>query len=555
MLMQAAARESPRRGCDRKGAMAAAVWFSRTRLGRGRGGRRGLAGLDPSYAGPAGLEFVEPERPTNEIGITVIGESSALGVPYEGWLSLGEIVGREPRGERSCPRRFRLEILGREGGTLETMHPRSSLVDPAGLDVLIVYSGHNEFPARFSPSRTGVAYYDDERVQARGRSWLKPRPRRFRSMQARRRAEEPGETAGGNISTRSCPVPWRSLLAARLVRPPKLAWSWLTRHRRLEATGSLGCSADRLSAGRDHSPGQRRRADLEPPVRGLEDWQSRRRRVLYRRLTEIRLLEDRAIPPWPSRPTGGSRRAASARPGRITDWRGCWNGPDHSRRPAAISFWPAIMRRSADALYHCTRVGFSQCKAAVSVKPRPGGWTRLCSGLEAGTESSTTAGFHDNVHPNLRGYLALAEAVLGGLKDRALSAGQRRRPFPCSILAMRPRNGVDSNAWALVCMLGRRHAIGARSGVLVDRPRRADRAGATARWPPSGRRPAAARDAPGNPRMGRRRVGSGAAAGCGYGSFAANPANVFLVLTDGPSSPSVVGLRRIRLIVRGRLDR
>ena len=62
----------------------------------------------------------------------------------------GTIVGREL--ERAIPaHRFRVEILAEKGATLEAMHLKL-----AGLtrrpDALIVYSGHNEFLARFSLS-------------------------------------------------------------------------------------------------------------------------------------------------------------------------------------------------------------------------------------------------------------------------------------------------------------------------------------------------------------------------------------------------------------------
>ena len=45
--------------------------------------------------------FVKPETQGDEIRIALIGGSSALGVPYEGWLSLGEIIRREL--ERAIP--------------------------------------------------------------------------------------------------------------------------------------------------------------------------------------------------------------------------------------------------------------------------------------------------------------------------------------------------------------------------------------------------------------------------------------------------------------------
>jgi hypothetical protein len=98
-------------------------------------------------------------RPDEEVSIVVIGGSSALGVPYEGWLSVGTIVRRE-LGRAIPARRFRLEVLAEKGATLEAMHQKLARLSRRP-DVLIVYSGHNEFVTRFSWLHR-AAYYPDE---------------------------------------------------------------------------------------------------------------------------------------------------------------------------------------------------------------------------------------------------------------------------------------------------------------------------------------------------------------------------------------------------------
>ncbi len=108
--------------------------------------------------------FAAPTRPGDEVSIVVIGGSSALGVPYEGWLSVGTIVGRE-LGRAIPDRRFRVEVLAEKGATLESMHQKLARL-PYRPDVLIVYSGHNEFVTRFSWLHR-VAYYDDEPLPSR----------------------------------------------------------------------------------------------------------------------------------------------------------------------------------------------------------------------------------------------------------------------------------------------------------------------------------------------------------------------------------------------------
>ena len=60
--------------------------------------------------------------------------------------------------------------------------------------------------------------------------------------------------------------------------------------------------------------------------------------------------------------------------------------------------------------------------------------------------------FHDNVHPTLVGHVALAEAVLGGLKSRAAFGWPASTPAP----VLDPQQcadqfGIDAAAWATVC--------------------------------------------------------------------------------------------------------
>jgi hypothetical protein len=103
--------------------------------------------------------FPEPSPP-GEVSILVLGESSAIGLPYDPWLSVGQIVGWQL--EKVLPnRRVRIDTRAYGGAPLEPM-----LRVLAGLrrrpDVILVYSGHNEFLTRFPWSRE-VPYYDDDR--------------------------------------------------------------------------------------------------------------------------------------------------------------------------------------------------------------------------------------------------------------------------------------------------------------------------------------------------------------------------------------------------------
>ena len=115
------------------------------------------------------LRFNGPTRPDGEVLIVVAGGSSALGVPYDGWLSVGAIVGREL--QKVIPtHRFRVKVLAEKGATLEVMHRKLARLTERP-DALVIFSGHNEFLGRFSFSNR-VAYYIDEQSNWTGQAWF-----------------------------------------------------------------------------------------------------------------------------------------------------------------------------------------------------------------------------------------------------------------------------------------------------------------------------------------------------------------------------------------------
>ena len=96
----------------------------------------------------------------------VLGESSAEGVPFQKWLSIGGLVKwqlEESIGELNV----RLTILARSGDTLANQHEAL-----AGLkrrpEILIVYCGHNEFSSRFFALRDLPYYFLDQRAGRMG---------------------------------------------------------------------------------------------------------------------------------------------------------------------------------------------------------------------------------------------------------------------------------------------------------------------------------------------------------------------------------------------------
>jgi lysophospholipase L1-like esterase len=94
-----------------------------------------------------------------DVTLVVMGESSAEGVPYRDWFSVGKIVVWQLR--TLMPQRFfHVEVQARAGWTLEQMQQRFGQITNRP-DVVVLYAGHNEFASRYGWSYS-APYYDDE---------------------------------------------------------------------------------------------------------------------------------------------------------------------------------------------------------------------------------------------------------------------------------------------------------------------------------------------------------------------------------------------------------
>jgi hypothetical protein len=84
-----------------------------------------------------------PERSeSDELTVTVVGASAAIGVPYEPWLSIGKIVAWQL--EEAIPgKQFRIELVAEVGDTLAAQVRKLACVRRRP-DVLIVYCGNKE---------------------------------------------------------------------------------------------------------------------------------------------------------------------------------------------------------------------------------------------------------------------------------------------------------------------------------------------------------------------------------------------------------------------------
>jgi len=108
---------------------------------------------------PAKFAATTPE----ECRIVVLGGSSALGEPYRPWLSVGQIVAWRLQ-QAITGRRFECEILAWLGDSLEIQHRKLAALERRP-HVVLIYSGHNEFAARFEEER-------DAGLDEEPRTWL-----------------------------------------------------------------------------------------------------------------------------------------------------------------------------------------------------------------------------------------------------------------------------------------------------------------------------------------------------------------------------------------------
>jgi hypothetical protein len=103
-----------------------------------------------------------PDSPGDrDIDLVVLGESSAAGVPYHRWVSIGKIVSWKL--QQVIPDRpIRLHVLALSGDTLERQHLTLANFHRRP-DLLVIYCGHNEFYSRLWWSRNIDHYVVDKR--------------------------------------------------------------------------------------------------------------------------------------------------------------------------------------------------------------------------------------------------------------------------------------------------------------------------------------------------------------------------------------------------------
>ncbi len=439
--------------------LAAAIWLVRRFTRLRRWAARGLAlylalalGLALAEAGAAArlawmrvpipwLRTSFPDPPGEAtVDVLVLGASSASGVPYQDWFSVGEIVVWKLQ-EALPSRQFPVTNLAKPGLKLDDVHCLLGTVERRP-DLVILYAGHNEFQMRYGWSH-GALHYDDDQPPVR-------------------------VTFAGLVRTHSsvCRLIDQTVDLLLRATPP-------TRSRDATARGPSGVYRGRI----------RRAAPRLPRPAGGDDGVLRagRRRSC-----------------WSYRPATrpiSSRIARSCRPRRR--WPAARRLPGSSRRPAgsraadpagAITAYQSLLDRQpgfAEAHYRLAHrlEATGRLEEAnrhyIEARDRDGLPMRCMSEFQdvyrevaarhprailidgpavfRGLGSRGVVGdrfFTDGFHPSLIGYTALAEAILRGLHSRRSFGWGEASPAP--VPAVSPSDcarhfGMDQDRWRQVC--------------------------------------------------------------------------------------------------------
>jgi hypothetical protein len=400
-------------------------------------------GLEPD-ASPTAITLPTrfPPSPKSTFTLVVIGESSAEGVPFNLYaLSAGSLV-RWQLEELFPGRQFQLVNLASSGETLERQHFKLASLTYRP-DVLMIYSGHNEFSARMPWSRD-VSHYRDEQAPSRwealverveGTSWFCGLIRQ--AADTCRVAIAPPR--GG----------YRALVDKPAYTPAEFVGLRDDFRRRLEL---IVAYAERLGAvpilivppgndsgfepNRSFLPAETLRADRE---------------AFAREFRAARRLEatDRA------RAAAGYRRLLDRQPGFAeTHYR-------LARLRAADSAWSeayrhAVAARDNDGMPMRCPTAFQDAYRAVAGRHRviliDGQVLFHAIGRNGLLDDEL---FLDAMHPSLRGQIALAQAILQGLRARRAFDWPESTPAPILDPARCAAHfGLGPAAWKKLCDWG-----------------------------------------------------------------------------------------------------
>jgi hypothetical protein len=391
----------------------------------------------PQAPGSARLlpPHLTPSPPEGPIRLVVIGESSARGWPYAPWLSIGQTVAWQ-LGEALPRRGCQVEILAENGLSLAKAARKL-----AGLtvrpDAILIYSGHNEFLNRFDWARNAIL--EGEPAQSCWDGLV----RAGRALPLGRMIAEAIDH--NRVDRLPMPSDSRRLVDWPVCSPAEYAAVVADFRRVLESIVS-DCERANILPILVIPPGND--ADFEPnrsilPVSVPEAQRRAFAEAFSTALAIERDETDRALTLYRSLLAEQPGFAeAHYRLAKLLERSGHWDDARrHYRLARDLDGYPLRCPSSIQNIYH--EISFMHDCLLID---GPAVFQAIAPhGLLGDTL------FHDAQHPNLRGHVALAEAVLRALRDRA-AFGWRHGPAPTlDPLVCAKHFGLDATKWSTVC--------------------------------------------------------------------------------------------------------
>jgi hypothetical protein len=376
-----------------------------------------------------------------EIDIAVLGESSAEGVPYNRWVSIGSIL--QWQLEKSLPgRRVRLQVLAASGSTLRAQERLLSRLAYRP-EILLIYSGHNEITARIDPTRDTRHYVDEQLPSA----WtlfveeieaISPFCGLIRETADKCRVAIPPPRSGN-----------RKLIDVPAFTGADFTAILVNFRRRLEAMVTY---AEKIGAMPVLISPAANDAGLEPNRSFLSaDTPRHEREAIARDFIAARQIEVSN----PRAAQADYRNLLARQPGfaeahyrlaKLLERDGAWEEAyAHYREARDLDGYPIRCPSALQAVYHevadrqgCILVDSQSYFHAV------GRHGLLDDHL-----------FHDGMHPTLRGQIALAQAVLHELHARRAFGWPASAPAPViDPLECVERFDIDASVWMYICTWG-----------------------------------------------------------------------------------------------------
>jgi hypothetical protein len=378
----------------------------------------------------------------DDVKVVVIGDSSAYGLPFEKWLSTGRIVTWK-LGQAIPDRRFHLDVLAEPGVHLESMHQKLAKYRQR-IDLLIIYSGHNEFTRRYRWERS-VEHYVDE-IPFRPYRLVKELARRYSPLC--RMIQEAIEVNG--LGDPPPPEVTRQLVDIPACTVEEYAERLDDFRRRLEAIVAhcdrTGILAVLLIPPGNDSGFEPNRSVLPAGTRAAE------RAAFARQFLAVRAREQAE----PAAALDSYRAILADHPGfaeahfrlarlleRSLEYgeanRHYLQARDNDGLPMRCpGAFQEIYRDVAARHPRAILVDGQAALAAASPTGIPGDWL-----------------FLDAMHPNVRGHALLAQAVLAGLKARRAFGWPEESPAPdVDPTECAAQFGVGPEAWRVACHWG-----------------------------------------------------------------------------------------------------